>query len=176
VVAGTTRDATPNDSGILVTIDPDTFRSVLGRFASGITILTARDADDNDCGMTVSAFCSVSLVPPLVLVCVDRVASMHDMLLDTPHFAVNILAAHQEPLSRRFAGTDEHTRFDGIGYARGLTGVALLDDALAHIECRRVANHPAGDHTVIIGEVETAAAHSHRPLLYYRGGYAQLER
>lgn len=176
MVAGAPRRATPNDSGILVTIDPDTFRSVLGRFASGITVVTARDADDTDCGMTVSAFCSVSLTPPLVLVCVDRAASMHGMLLETAHFAVNILAAHQEPLSRRFSGTDEHKRFDGVGYTRGLTGVALLDDALAHIECRRVANHPAGDHTVIIGEVETALAHSHRPLLYYRGGYAQLER
>lgn len=157
-------------------IDPDTFRSVLGRFASGITIVTARDGDDHDCGMTVSAFCSVSLAPPLVLVCIDHAASMHEMLLETSHFAVNILAAHQEPLSRRFSGPDEHKRFDGVGYARGLTGVALLDDALAHIECRRVASHSAGDHTVIIGEVETAAAHSHRPLLYYRGGYAQLER
>ena len=159
-----------------MTIDPDTFRSVLGRFASGITVVTARDSEDHDCGMTVSAFCSVSLAPPLVLICVDHIASMHDMLLETSHFAVNILGAHQEPLSRRFSGPDEHTRFDGIGYTRGQTGSALLDDALAHIECRRVANHSAGDHTVIIGEVETAAAHSHRPLLYYRGGYAQLER
>jgi flavin reductase (DIM6/NTAB) family NADH-FMN oxidoreductase RutF len=126
--------------------------------------------------MTVSAFCSVSLTPPLVLICVDHAASMHDMLLESSHFAVNILAAHQEPLSRRFSGTDEHKRFDGVGYSRGQTGTALLDDALAHIECRRMAHHPAGDHTVIIGEVETAAAHSHSPLLYYRGGYAQLER
>lgn len=126
--------------------------------------------------MTVSAFCSVSLVPPLVLICVDQAASMHAMLLETNHFAVNILATHQEPLSRRFSGPDEHKRFDGIGYERGLTGVALLDDALAHIECRRVAQHPAGDHTIVVGRVETATAHSDRPLLYYRGGYAQLER
>ncbi len=160
----------------LVTVDPDTFRSVLGRFASGITVVTSRDAHDKDCGMTVNAFCSVSLVPPLVLICVDHVASMHHALLRASHFAVNILAAHQEPISRRFSGPDEHKRFDGVGYTRGLTGVALLDDALAHIECRRVAQHDAGDHTVIIGEVETAAAHTDRPLLYYRGGYAQLER
>jgi len=163
-------------SAFIVTVDPDTFRSVLGRFASGITVVTSRDDDDNDCGMTVSAFCSVSLAPPLVLVCVDHVASMHNMLVRADHFAVNILAAHQEPLSRRFSGPDEHTRFDGVGYSRGLTGVALLDDALAHIECRHVAHHDAGDHTIIVGEVETAIAHSHRPLLYYRGGYAQLER
>jgi len=97
-----------------VTIDPDTFRSVLGRFASGITVLTARDHDATDCGMTVSAFCSVSLVPPLVLVCVDHIASMHDMLLRASHFAVNILAADQEALSRRFSGPDEHKRFEGL--------------------------------------------------------------
>ena len=159
-----------------VTIDPDTFRSVLGRFASGITVLTARDDHHNDFGMTVSAFCSVSLVPPLVLVCVDRVASMHDMLLRVSHFAVNILAAHQEAISRRFSGPDEHTRFDGVGYSRGQSGAALLDDVLAHIECRRVAHHAAGDHTIVIGEVESATPFAERPLLYYRGGYAQLER
>ena len=126
--------------------------------------------------MTVSAFCSVSLTPPLVLVCVDHQASSHPALLEAPHFGVSILAAHQEPMSRRFSGPDEEKRFDGIGYTRGLTGAALLDDALAHIECKRVSHYDAGDHTVVIGEVEAAVAHGHRPLLYYRGGYAQLER
>ena len=159
-----------------MTIDPDTFRSVLGRFASGITVLTARDDDDNDYGMTVSAFCSVSLAPPLVLVCVDHVASMHDMLLRVSHFAVNILAAHQEAISRRFSGPDEHKRFDGVGYSRGQTGAALLDDALAHLECRIEARHDAGDHTVFIAQVEQAMPRDGRPLLYYRGGYALLER
>jgi flavin reductase (DIM6/NTAB) family NADH-FMN oxidoreductase RutF len=162
--------------GIIVSVDPDTFRSVLGRFASGITIVTARDADGRDYGMTISAFCSVSLTPPLVLICVDHEASSHRTILEARHFGVSILAAHQEPLSRRFSGADEDKRFDGIGYMRGLTGAALLDDALAHIECRRVAQYDAGDHTVVIGEVEAAVAHGHRPLLYYRGGYAQLER
>jgi flavin reductase (DIM6/NTAB) family NADH-FMN oxidoreductase RutF len=159
-----------------VPIDPDTFRSVLGRFASGITVVTARDGDGRHYGMTVSAFCSVSLGPPLILVCIDLAASMHDALLSAPHFAVNILSADQEPLSRRFSGLDEHHRFDGLGYTIGVTGSALLEEALAHIECRRLAQHAAGDHTVIIGEVEAAVAHDARPLLYYRGGYAQLER
>jgi flavin reductase (DIM6/NTAB) family NADH-FMN oxidoreductase RutF len=118
----------------------------------------------------------VSLTPPLVLICVDHQASSHGALLEAEHFGVSILAAHQEPLSRRFSGPDEEKRFEGIGFTRGLTGMALLDDALAHIECRRVAQYDAGDHTVVIGEVEAAVAHGHRPLLYYRGGYAQLER
>jgi flavin reductase (DIM6/NTAB) family NADH-FMN oxidoreductase RutF len=159
-----------------VTVDPDTFRSVLGRFASGVTVVTARDDAARDHGMTVSAFCSVSLVPPLVLFCVDHVASSHDVLLQVSHFGVNVLAAHQEPISRRFSGLDEQMRFDGVGYTRGITGCALLDDALAHIECRRVSHYDAGDHTIVVGEVEAAAAHNGRPLLYYRGGYAQLER
>ena len=159
-----------------MTLDPDTFRSVLGRFASGVTVVTARDDAGRDYGMTVSAFCSVSLVPPLVLICVDQLASSHDALLAVPYFAVNVLADHQESISRRFSGLDEHVRFDGVGYSRGLTGSALLDDALAHIECRRVAQHPAGEHTIVVGEVEAAVAHADRPLLYYRGGYAQLER
>ena len=159
-----------------MTIDPDTFRSVLGRFASGVTVVTTRDASSRDHGMTVSAFCSVSLVPPLVLICVEHTASSHDVLLDAPHFAVNVLAVHQEPLSRRFSGPDEQQRFEGIGYSRGTTGAVLLEDALAHIECRRIAHHDAGDHTIVIGEVEAAVAHSDSPLLYYRGGYTQLER
>ena len=164
------------ESRLDVTLDPDTFRSVLGRFASGVTVVTVRDAAGHDHGMTVSAFASVSLVPPLVLVCVEQTASSHDPLLGATHFAVNILAAHQEPISRRFSSADETKRFDGIGYTRGQSGAALLDDALAHIECRRTSEHPAGDHTIVVGEVQTAVAHAKRPLLYYRGGYAQLER
>ena len=159
-----------------MTLDPDSFRSVLGRFASGVTVVTARDGDGRDHGMTVSAFSSLSLSPPLVLICVDRAASMHDVLVNASHFAVNILSANQEAVSRRFSGTEEHRRFDGIGYARGQTGAPLLDDVLAHVECRRVAQYPAGDHTIFVGEVEAALARPERPLLYYRGGYAQLER
>jgi flavin reductase (DIM6/NTAB) family NADH-FMN oxidoreductase RutF len=89
---------------------------------------------------------------------------------------VNILAADQEALSRRFAAVDSSHRFDGVGYERAESGVLLLDDALAHLECRVAARHAAGDHTLFIGEVEAATARDARPMLYYRGGYAQLER
>lgn len=159
-----------------MTIDPDSFRSVLGRFASGITVVTTLDAEQRDVGMTVSAFCSVSLKPPLIQVCVDRVASLYAALAQSAQFGVSILGADQEALSRRFATAESTRRFDGVGYRRGESGVVLLDDALAHLECRIVASHEAGDHTMFIGEVESATARSTRPLLYYRGGYAQLER
>ena len=159
-----------------MTIDPDSYRSVLGRFASGITVVTTRDPEGLDVGMTVSAFCSVSLEPPLVAVCVDHTASLHGALVQSAAFGVSILAAEQEALSRRFATAESTRRFDGIGYRRGESGIVLLDDALAHLECKLVASHEAGDHTMFIGEVESASARSAGPLLYYRGGYAQLER
>ena len=158
-----------------MSLDPDAFRAVLGRFASGVTVVTTRDERGLDHGMTVSAFCSLSLSPPLVLVCIHHEASVYPVLGAAPHFAVNILAAGQEALSRRFAGRDPN-RFEGIGFKRGQTGVALLDDVLATIECRRVGQHEGGDHTIFVGEAETASTRSLSPLLYYRGGYAQLER
>ena len=159
-----------------MTIDPDSFRSVLGRFASGITVITAVDADGRDVGMTVSAFSSVSLQPPLVQACVDRTASMFDALQHAGRFGVNVLAAEQEALSRRFAAVESSHRFEGVGYVRGESGVVLLEDALAHMECRVVSRFDAGDHMLFVGEVERATARDARPLLYYRGGYAQLER
>ena len=155
-------------------VDTDTFRSVMGRFATGVTVVTACDAEGRDHGMTVSAFSSVSLEPPLVLICVDHDATMHPVLRTAAYFGVNILSREQEAIARRFADRDAD-RFDGVGYARGQTGVALLERVLAHVECRVVDRHDAGDHTIIVGEVETAQAFADRPLLYYRGGYAELE-
>ena len=159
-----------------MTLDPDSFRSVLGRFASGITVITTVDADGRDVGMTASAFSSVSLQPPLVQVCVDHTASMFDALLHAERFGVSVLADEQEALSRRFAAVESSHRFEGIGYTRGDSGVVLLDDALAQLECRIASRMEAGDHVIFIGEVERATARDARPLLYYRGGYAQLER
>lgn len=159
-----------------MSLDPDTFRAVLGRFAAGVTVVTARDATGRDLGMTVSAFCSLSLDPPYILICIDHAAAMYEVLEAAETFAVNILAAEQEALSRRFAAVDEHHRFDGIGFVRGSLGAVLLDDALAHLECRLVRRCDGGDHGIYIGEVIAAEATAGQPLLYYRGGYAQIER
>jgi flavin reductase (DIM6/NTAB) family NADH-FMN oxidoreductase RutF len=157
-------------------IDSDTFRSVLGRFASGVTIVTTRDDEGHDHGMTVSAFASVSLEPPLVMVCIDHTASMYTLLIAHRRFGLSILSSNQEAYSRRFAADPDTGRFDGIAYSRGDSGVVLLDDALAHIECSVVHHYDAGDHTIFIAKVERAEPRQGRPLLYYRGGYAQLER
>jgi flavin reductase (DIM6/NTAB) family NADH-FMN oxidoreductase RutF len=124
-------------------------------------------------GMTASSLASVSLHPPLVSVCIDHAAELHDVIVVAPIFVVNILESAQEELSRRFA--DRHDdRFDGVGYHRSPEGLVLLDAALAHIECERYAVHPGGDHSIVLGRVIGGSAGEGRPLLYYRGGYAAL--
>ena len=124
--------------------------------------------------MTVSAFCSVSLEPPLILICIEKTASVYDALTSAPGFVVNILSAKQEQIARRFSIVDID-RFEGVGFSRTQNGIAVLDDVLGIIECRKFAVHDAGDHTIIVAEVEASRAESGSPLMYYRGGYAQLE-
>ena len=160
------------------TIDPATFRSVLGRFPSGVTVVTVRDDQQYDHGMTVSAFCSLSLEPPLVLICIEKSASLHGVLAagnTASRFAVNILESGQEEIARRFS-EEFPNRFEGIGFTRGTTGAPILEDCLAVIECEVQSRHPAGDHTIVIGAVVASATSEGSPLLYYRGGYAALER
>jgi flavin reductase (DIM6/NTAB) family NADH-FMN oxidoreductase RutF len=158
-----------------LTVSQDEFRSALGRFPSGVTVVTTTAPDGSDQGMTVSAFSSVSLDPPLVLICIEKTASVYEALIRAPGFVVNILSANQEQIARRFSIIDID-RFEGVGYSRSQNGFAVLDDVLAVIECNAYAVHDAGDHTIIVGVVEATRAETGTPLLYYRGGYAQLER
>ncbi len=158
-----------------MSVSQSAFRAVLGRFASGVTVVTARDRRGRDIGMTVSAFASLSLDPPLVLICIDHSASVYNSLCKAPHFIANILSEGQEAIARRFAETSGN-RFDGIGYERGQNGAVVLLEVLGYIECNVVERYEAGDHDIIIGSVEVAQANEGKPLLYYRGGYAQLER
>lgn len=153
--------------------DPFQFRHLLGRFATGVTILTVVTPDGRPLGMTATSLASVSLQPPLLSVCVDHEADMHEAILAVPEFVVNVLASPQEALARRFADEYED-RFDGIGYRRSPKGLILLDGALAHIECERYAEYPGGDHTIVLGRVTGGSTSDGRPLLYYRGGYAAL--
>jgi len=154
-------------------VDASLFRQLLGRFATGVTVLTTRDSEGQPVGMTASSVAAVSLEPPLLLVSVDRKNVMHDALSRASHFVVNVLAADQEALSRRFASLEER-RFEGVGFHPSRLGLPVLEGVLAHIECAKEAAVPAGDHTVYFGVVTGGGVTDRRPLLYYRGGYANL--
>jgi len=156
-------------------VEPALFRQLLGRFATGVTVLTTRapSPSGEPIGMTASSIASVSLDPPLVLVSVDRRHEMHTALEAASTFVLNILAADQEAISRRFAG-DEPNRFNGVGFRTNKQGIAVLDGVVAHIECEKQTAIPAGDHTVFLGLVIGGSVTDRRPLLYYRGGYAGL--
>jgi len=155
-------------------VDPAQFRQLLGRFATGVTVLTTRDPDGRPIGMTASSVASVSLRPPLVLVSVDKANDMHGALRTAQRFVLNVLAADQEALSRRFA-LDHPDRFEGISYRETKHGMPVLEGVLASIECEKQGEAPGGDHTVFFGLVTGGAVTDRSPLLYYRGGYAGLQ-
>jgi flavin reductase (DIM6/NTAB) family NADH-FMN oxidoreductase RutF len=159
-----------------MSVDNDTFRAALGRFPTGVTVVSAVDSNGSDCGMTVSAFCSLSLDPPLVLSCIGHEATMHPVISGEDHFGVSVLAADQEAISRRFADPDMADRFDGVGVVRGSSGVSLIEGAVVHLECTVVERHWGGDHTIVVGEVNSIAVFEREPLLYHRGGYGRLGR
>ena len=154
-------------------IDRSELRRVMGHFATGVAVITTRDVDGKPYGLTANALCSVSLTPPLLLVCVDKGAESHPAFERSRLFAVNVLALGHEELSRRFAvsGGD---KFVDVPHRFGTTGVPLLEDVLAVVECRVVAVHEAGDHTIYIGEVEHLEASEGDPLLFFRGQYRRL--
>lgn len=159
------------------------FRAVLGRFATGVTVATTAEGSQR-AGITVNSFTSVSLDPPLVLICIERTAYIHEILVRTRVFAVSILAAEQRPLSDCFAGRtpQRDAEFCGVASHKEATGAPVLDEAAAFVDCRVVAVYPGGDHSIFLGSVEALGAQETRqetgddsPLLYYRGGYARLD-
>lgn len=153
-------------------MDPYRFRNLCGRFATGVTIVTTFDAEDRPVGMTANSFASISLEPPLISVAIDHAASAYPALLAARRWTINILEANQESLSRRFAAV-EPDRFAGVGWQRGPDDSLRLDGVLAHLVCDRHETVEAGDHTILIGQVISGDAADHgRPLLYFRGGYA----
>lgn len=160
-------------------IDSHQFRTVCGRFATGVTVVTAV-VDGEPYGMTANAFCSVSLDPPLVLVCIDRRAAFHDRVARAGAFAVNLLAARQREISDRFAGRrpDLADRFSGLAWRPGATGAPVLDGGLGHLDCRLWAAYDGGDHTIYVGQVVDAAvvggADADDPLLFFASRYRSI--
>jgi len=147
------------------------FRAALSRWASGVTIVTSA-AGGRVHGMTVSAFSSVSLDPPLVLVCADKTSDTLGVIEKSGVFAANLLSAEQQALSNRFASKkDEHRRFEGLDWRAGVTGSPILPGVLAALDCRVVAAHDAGDHLIYVGRVESVEVSPGEPLLYFAGAY-----
>lgn len=154
-------------------VDPAQFRQLLGCFATGVTVLTTRDTLGRPIGMTASSVASVSLTPPLLLVSVNRDHDMHAPLKAATRFVLNVLAADQEALSRRFA--DEHPdRFAGTPYRDTAHGIPVLEGVVASIECEKQDEAAAGDHTVFFGLVTGGVVSDREPLLYYRSRYTGL--
>jgi flavin reductase (DIM6/NTAB) family NADH-FMN oxidoreductase RutF len=160
-------------SPVPMPVDATSFRKALAQFASGVTVVTTRDAAGEPMGLTVSAFCSVSLSPPLVLVSVDGGSEAHAGFRDSGVFAVSILAEGQDDVSRLFARPGP-AKFRDLALSHGQGGLPVVPGALAHIECEVRAAHPAGDHILYVGEIVALAVRPGRPLLYNRGGYRRL--
>jgi len=155
-------------------VSPDQFRAALGRFASGVTVITVPTADGGVHGMTASAFCSVSLRPPLVLVCVDHLAETYLHLRDRCCFGVSVLKQEQEALSEFFADPERNPdagRRLGIAYKTMASGMPVLAEALAQIDCTVIEAHPAGDHSIFVGRVNEVVLGEGSPLLHFRGRY-----
>ncbi len=181
-------------------IEKGFFRQVAGQFATGVTVVTTC-SQGKPAGITVNAFCSVSLEPPLVLVCIDLISLTLPVIRESGSFAVNILTNEQEELSRCFAGSTEerYEHFCHASFHIAATGAPIIDDVLAFIDARVVAEYPAGDHVIFLGQVEAMGTNGHvafaheeaqqlaalnghineagnekAPLAYYRGKYRHL--
>lgn len=157
-------------------IEEAEFRRVLGHFATGVAVLAAREGDGPPRGLTANAITSVSLEPPLVLVCVERTADTHDVIDAAGSFAISVLREDDEAMARRFATYETDAKFDGVAYRADVTGAPILDEALAWIDCRVWNQYDGGDHTIFVGEVVGTGAEDGSPLLYFRGGYGRLAR
>jgi 3-hydroxy-9,10-secoandrosta-1,3,5(10)-triene-9,17-dione monooxygenase reductase component len=158
-------------------VEPRTLRSALGKFATGVAVVTVRTVDGDPLGMTVNSFSSVSLDPPLVLFCVNRDSRLYSAFTNTAEFAVNILTEVQQDLSRRFArpGLD---RFGTLPHSTGYSGVPVLSGSLAVVECITDSVVAAGDHAIVVGRVVAVFAETDRnaqPLVYFHGAYCRLD-
>jgi flavin reductase (DIM6/NTAB) family NADH-FMN oxidoreductase RutF len=154
-------------------IEKNELRRVMGHFATGVTVITSIRTSGELHGLTANAFTSVSLIPPLLLVCVDKKAESYPCFDESRIFTVNVLAADQEAISRKFAVTGGD-KFTGVSYRIGANGAPIIDGALAYLECRVTEKIDGGDHTIYIGEIEQAETKEGKPLLFFRGGYREL--
>ena len=152
-----------------MSVDPAELRRVGGHFATGVTVVTA-EHDGRTCGLTVNAFVTVSLEPPLVLVSIGIASRSLPCLRRAGRFAVSVLGEDQESVARVFAGKDDD-KLARVPTRRGVTGVPVVEGAIAWLECRTERQSDAGDHVLLIARVERAGARGGRPLVFFRGRY-----
>jgi flavin reductase (DIM6/NTAB) family NADH-FMN oxidoreductase RutF len=150
------------------------FKAALSRFASGVTVVTTKDADGKLHGITVSAFCSVSLKPPMVLICIEKTAGSHYAFEESNVFIVNILREGKAATSELFASLNDD-KLAGIDFDIGIEGVPILHDTLATLECRVTFSYHGGDHSIFVGAVENVTVDEGQPLLYFRSQYGRFE-
>lgn len=158
-------------------ITPEIFRNVLSQFATGVTVVTAESGPSQVHGMTANSFTSVSLEPPLILVCVDHRARMLSCVMKTRRFGVSILKESQRELSLYFARpeqTEEENERLGVHYSWTDGCVPLLSGTMARFACQLSAAHAAGDHRIIVGEVEFAEVEPGKPLVFYNSQYGRI--
>jgi len=154
--------------------DPRTLRDALGCFATGVTVVTAISGDGTPVGLTVNSFTSLSLDPPLLLVCIAKAAASATALIEATHFAVNVLQTGQQPESIRFS-TRAEDRFGTTIWSPGEYGAPVLQESLSVFECERHGLHQGGDHHILVGQVVKASFEQRLdPLLYFRGSYRRL--
>lgn len=154
-------------------VSAEEFRHACGRFAAGVTVVSVVDENGAAHGLTVSSFTSVSLDPPLVLVCLGHAVTMIDLFRRATHFGINILREEDRGLSQRFASKG-HDRFDGVAWRPGETGVPLIDCALAALECETHQRFPVGDHDILVGRVVRTRVEDGAPLIHYASRYRRL--
>ncbi len=153
------------------------FRQALGQFATGVTVVTAERAPGQVHGMTANALTAVSLEPLLILICVDQHAHLLPLVNKGKRFGVSVLKDNQRAISEYFAQTEENPQTEerlGIRFACTPSGIPVLEDTLVQLGCNVVASYISGDHTIFLGEVETANIFSGEPLVYFRGQYHQI--
>lgn len=155
-------------------ITKEEFRAALGRFASGVAVVTTKDDSGKLFGITVSAFCSVSLEPPLILVCIEKRAGSHHAFQESKAFVVNILREDQQSVSNHFASHLED-KFANVEYDTGIEKLPVLRNCLVNLECRLHDSHESGDHTIFIGQIEKATVSEENPLIYWHGKYREIK-
>lgn len=154
-------------------IDDAGFKLAMSHFVSGVTVVTTA-VDGTLHGMTVASFASLSLHPPLVLICIEKGVKSHDAIAAAQKFGVSILGGDQAEISSRFASRRDD-RFEGVAVRTGELGVPLIEGAICTLECRLHDTLPGGDHTIFVGEVVDARTHESSPLVYFRSGYRELK-